>query len=47
MAYAFEQLNCVKLIFANASGNKRSRRGKEKTGAVFIENRPARFVNPD
>ena len=45
--YAFEHLGFEKLIFANAVGNKRSRRVKEKTRATYIENRPAKFVNPE
>ena len=45
--YAFTQLGFEKLIFANAVGNDRSRRVKEKTGAKYIENRPAKFVNPE
>ncbi len=45
--YAFEQLEFEKLTFANAVGNSRSRRVKEKTGAIYIENRPAKFVNPE
>lgn len=45
--YAFNHLRFEKMIFANAVGNNRSRRIKEKTGATYIENRPAKFVNPD
>lgn len=45
--YAFSELGFEKMVFANAVGNARSRRIKEKTGATFIENRPAKFVNPD
>lgn len=45
--YAFTQLGFEKLIFANAVGNDRSRRVKEKTGAKYIENRPAKFVNSE
>lgn len=45
--YAFNELEFKKLIFANALGNDRSRRIKEKTGATYLENRPAQFVNPD
>ncbi len=44
--YAFGELKFKKLIFANAVGNERSRRIKEKTGAIYLENRPAKFVNP-
>ena len=47
MNYAFNELEFDKLTFANAVGNKRSRRVKEKTGAVYLENRPAKFVNPE
>ena len=39
-------LGFEKLIFANAVGNDRSGRVKEKTGAIYIENKPAKFVNP-
>ncbi|MCB0355993.1 MAG: GNAT family N-acetyltransferase [Bdellovibrionales bacterium] len=44
--YAFKELNFEKLIFANAVGNIRSRRIKEKTGARYIETQPAKFVDP-
>ena len=47
MNYAFEVLNFEKLVFANALGNDRSRRIKEKTGARFIGTKPAKFVNPE
>ena len=47
MNYAFGPLGFEKLVFANAVGNERSRRVKEKTGAKFIGTRPAKFVNPD
>jgi ribosomal-protein-alanine N-acetyltransferase len=46
MDYAFEQLGFEKLYFTNAVGNKASRRVKEKSGATFIETRPAKFVSP-
>lgn len=46
MDYAFNFLGFEKLVFANAVGNNRSRRVKEKTGAKFIETRPAKFVDP-
>lgn len=46
MDYAFDHLGFEKLIFANAMGNARSGRVKEKTGAKLIDVRPARFVNP-
>ncbi len=44
--YAFLHLNFEKLIFANAVGNKRSRRIKEKTGATYVKTELASFVNP-
>lgn len=44
--YAFIELGFEKLIFANAVGNIRSRRIKEKTGAQLISIEPAKFVNP-
>ncbi len=44
--YAFSALGFEKLVFANAVGNLRSRRIKEKTGAIFIEKQPAKFVDP-
>jgi RimJ/RimL family protein N-acetyltransferase len=47
MNYAFDVLGFEKLIFANAAGNNRSRRIKEKTGARLIRLEPAEFVNPD
>jgi len=46
MSYAFTELNFEKLVFANAVGNIKSRRVKEKTGARLIDVRPAKFVNP-
>ena len=46
MNYAFDGLGFTKLIFANAVGNRKSRRIKEKTGARLIDVRPAKFVNP-
>lgn len=46
MNYAFNELGFEKLIFANAVGNEKSRRVKEKTGARLIDVRPAKFVNP-
>lgn len=45
-SYAFNELGFEKLIFSNAVGNIRSRRVKEKSGARFIETRPAKFVDP-
>lgn len=47
MDYAFEHLGFDKLIFANAVGNTRSGRVKEKTGAKLIDVLPAKFVNPE
>lgn len=46
MDYAFDALDFEKLIFANAAGNIRSRRIKEKTGARLIHVEPAQYVNP-
>lgn len=46
MDYAFNHLGFDKLIFANAVGNLKSRRVKEKTGAKLIDVTPAKFVNP-
>jgi len=46
MDYAFNSLGFEKLVFANAVGNARSRRIKEKTGARLIAVEPAKFVNP-
>ncbi len=45
--YAFNELGFEKLIFSNAVGNLRSRRVKEKSGAQYIETRPAKFVDPN
>lgn len=45
-AYTFEKLGFDSLTFANAVGNQRSRRIKEKTGARFVEVVPASFVDP-
>ncbi len=47
MEYAFERLGFEKLVFANAVGNLRSGRVKEKTGARLIGRAPAKFVDPD
>ncbi|MFZ3231068.1 MAG: GNAT family N-acetyltransferase [Pseudobdellovibrio sp.] len=44
--YAFNTLGFEKLIFANALGNIKSRKIKEKTGAAFLRTEPAKFVNP-
>ncbi|MBL7545917.1 MAG: GNAT family N-acetyltransferase [Bdellovibrionaceae bacterium] len=46
MDYAFDQLEFETLIFSNALGNIGSRRIKEKTGATFLRNEPASFVDP-
>jgi RimJ/RimL family protein N-acetyltransferase len=46
MDYAFRELNFEKLVFANALGNRSSRRIKEKTGAKLIDVRDAKFVDP-
>ncbi len=43
---AFEQLGFEKIGFANAVGNTKSRRIKEKTGAKFLGVAPAKFVDP-
>lgn len=45
--HAFNQLGFDKLVFANAVGNTRSRRIKEKTGARLLRIAPAKFVNPE
>jgi len=44
--YAFTSLGFERLIFANARGNARSRRVKEKTGARLIQVCAAQFVDP-
>lgn len=46
MDYAFNNLKFRKLVLTNALGNNQSRRIKEKTGAIFIEQKPAKFVDP-
>lgn len=46
MDYAFDVLGFETMVFSNAVGNVRSRRVKEKTGAVFLRVEPAGFVNP-
>lgn len=46
MDFAFNELGFEKLVFANAVGNTKSRRVKEKTGAKLIDVKPAKFVNP-
>ena len=45
-SYAFNELGFEKLVFANAVGNLKSRRVKEKTGCRLIDIKPAKFVNP-
>ena len=47
MDYAFNNFGFEKLVFANAVGNLKSRRVKEKTGAKLIDVKPAKFVNPE
>lgn len=44
---AFNCLNFETMIFANAVGNIRSKRIKEKTGAVFLYQEPAKYNNPE
>lgn len=44
---AFGPLGFQTLIFANARGNVRSRRIKEKTGARLIRVEPRKYANPD
>ncbi len=46
MDYAFGPLGFETLIFANALGNARSRRVKEKTGARLLRVESAKFVDP-
>jgi|SRR5580658_6841702 ribosomal-protein-alanine N-acetyltransferase len=46
MNHAFDHLAFEKLVFANAVGNERSRRIKEKTGARQLRTEPAKYVNP-
>lgn len=45
--YAFNALNFDKLTLTNATGNHSSHRIKEKTGARFLYNKPAEFVDPE
>lgn len=47
MDYAFDHLGFEKLYFTNAVGNNASRRVKEKSGATYVETRPAKFVSPE
>ncbi len=44
--FIFSATDFDKLIFANAVGNERSRRIKEKTGAKLVGVAPAKFVDP-
>ena len=44
--YAFQELGFETFIFSNAVGNLKSRRIKEKTGAIFTGTRPMKFVDP-
>lgn len=44
--YAFTSLGFLRLLFANAVGNRKSRRVKEKCGARLIRVEPASFVDP-
>ena len=44
--YAFEILGFDKLIFANAVGNTRSRRIKEKSSAKFVRRIPGKHMDP-
>lgn len=44
--YAFGTLGFSTLVFANAVGNARSRRIKEKQGARLVRVEPAGFVDP-
>jgi [ribosomal protein S5]-alanine N-acetyltransferase len=46
MDHAFGSLGFEALTFANARGNVRSRRVKEKTGARLVRIEPRRYVNP-
>jgi RimJ/RimL family protein N-acetyltransferase len=47
MDYAFSELGFKIMILSNARGNVRSRRVKEKTGAIFLRIESGQFVNPD
>ena len=44
--YAFVELGFEALVLANALGNVRSRRVKEKAGARFLRVEPAKYVDP-
>ena len=45
--YAFERLGFERLVFSNAVGNDGSTRIKEKTGATYLGNKPAKFVSSE
>jgi RimJ/RimL family protein N-acetyltransferase len=45
--YAFDILGFETMILSNALGNTRSRRIKQKAGAILLRTEPAQFVNPD
>lgn len=45
--FAFEHFGYDKLLFANAVGNTRSRRIKEKTGCSFVKTFEFNFVDPN
>lgn len=47
LEYAFMVLDFKTLLFSNAVGNTRSRRVKEKTGAVLLWVQPADYVSPE
>jgi len=44
--YAFAELGFETLVLSNALGNRRSRRIKEKAGAVLLRTEPFHFINP-
>ena len=47
MDYAFGVLGFEHMLFANASGNPRARRVKEKTGATLLRVEPGSHVDPE
>ena len=47
MDWAFDELGFDHLLFTNATGNPRSRRVKEKTGAKLIRTEPGDYVDPN
>jgi ribosomal-protein-alanine N-acetyltransferase len=50
MEYAFTTLNLERVLVGNAVGNTKSRRIKEKSGAVLVRTEPVSpglFVNPE